>query len=54
MHEACRGTPYATRGIGKQRIETGQDGIRFCFKTAEAADAFQARFGGKRRLARAR
>ncbi len=34
MHAACRGLDYQTRGIGKKRIETGRDGVRFCFRAA--------------------
>jgi hypothetical protein len=30
-----------------KRLETGRDGVRFCFKAAELAEAFQARFGGE-------
>ena len=52
MHEACGGVDYRTRGIGKRLMETGRDGIRFCFKTPELADEFQARFGGERLTAR--
>lgn len=48
MYAFCRGNDFRTRGIGRQRIETGRDGMRWCFTTAEAADAFQAQFGGGR------
>lgn len=49
LHAACGGIDYATRGIDrKQWMATGRDGVRFCFKTAEQAGAFHARFGGKR------
>jgi hypothetical protein len=52
MHDACRGVDYQTRVIGKKRIETGRDGVRFCFKTPEQADAFRAEFGGERMITR--
>jgi hypothetical protein len=48
MHDACRGIDYATRGIGRKRIETGRDAVRFCSNSAEAADAFHPGFGGER------
>ena len=32
--------------------QTGPDGLRFCFKMPELADAFQTRFGGERLTAR--
>jgi hypothetical protein len=48
MHDFCRGADFRTRGIGVKRLETGRDGVRFCFKAPELAEAFQARFGGER------
>jgi hypothetical protein len=50
MHAFCRGLSenYRTRGIGKKRIETGRDGVRFCFAKPEEADAFHVRFSGER------
>jgi hypothetical protein len=48
MHDACRGLDYQTRGIGQKRIETGRDGVRFCFKSSDEADAFKTKFGGER------
>jgi hypothetical protein len=47
MHDFCRGADFRMRGIGLRRLETGQDGVRFCFKTRDLAEAFQARFGGE-------
>jgi hypothetical protein len=43
MHEACG---------AKKLMETGRDGVRFCFKTPEMADAFLDRFGGEKLTAR--
>jgi hypothetical protein len=48
MHDFCRGADFQTRGVGAKRLRTGRDGVRFCFKTLELAEAFQARFGGER------
>jgi hypothetical protein len=43
MHDFCRGADFKTRGIGLKRLETGRDGVRFCFKAPELADAFLVR-----------
>jgi hypothetical protein len=48
MHEFCRGADFQTRGVGEKRLRTGRDGVRFCFKTPDLAEAFQARFEGER------
>jgi hypothetical protein len=48
MHEFCHGADFRTCGIGAKRLRTGRDGVRFCFKTPELAEAFQVRFGGER------
>jgi hypothetical protein len=48
MHDFCRGADFRTQGIGIKRLETGRDGVRFCFKAPELAEEFQARFGGER------
>jgi hypothetical protein len=52
MHDACRGAEFKTRGIGRKGMETGRDGIRFCFKSPELADAFEALFGGEQMTVR--
>jgi hypothetical protein len=44
-HDVCRGADFRTRGIGVKRLETGRDGVRFCFKAPGLAKAFQACFG---------
>jgi hypothetical protein len=48
MHDFCRGADFRTRGIGLKGLETGRDGVRFCFKAPGPAESFQARFGGER------
>jgi hypothetical protein len=45
MHDFCRGADFRTRGIGIKRPETGRDGVRFCFKAREPAEAFRAPLG---------
>jgi len=52
-HEFCRSRRlrYATRGIGKVRRIEERDAVRYCFKNACDAYAFQAAFGGERRVA---
>jgi hypothetical protein len=46
----CRehGFEFATRGIGKLRRIDERDAVRYCFKNACHAYAFQAAFGGER------
>jgi hypothetical protein len=50
MREFCRsrGIQYATRGIGKLRRIEERYAVRYCFKNACHAYAFQAAFGGER------
>jgi hypothetical protein len=54
MDAFCRAREYqyATRGIGKLRIERGRDGMRWCFTDPAHADDFQKQFGGERVTAR--
>jgi hypothetical protein len=49
IHAFCRKGSSGTRNVGRlRRIALGADAMRWCVKTTEDADAFQARFGGER------
>jgi hypothetical protein len=48
MYAFCRDDAYQTRSIGRQRIATGRDGMRWCFAAPEATEPSQAQFGGDR------
>jgi len=45
-HEFCRqrGFEFATRGIGKLRRIEERDAVRYCFRPAADAEAFQAAY----------
>jgi hypothetical protein len=51
--EFCRqrGFEFATRGIGKLRRIEERDAVRYCFRPAADAEAFQAARGGGERVA---
>jgi hypothetical protein len=36
---------FRTCGIGAKRLRTGRDGVRFCFKTPDMAEAFRPGLG---------
>jgi hypothetical protein len=45
MDEFCRGADFRTCGMGAKRLRTGRDGVRFCFKTPDMAEAFRPGLG---------
>jgi hypothetical protein len=47
VHAFCRGLSVAPRG-GRSARRDDRDWLRYCFATPADADAFHARFGGRR------